>query len=73
MRRLLQVHYTSHTSNKQVRELMLKYTGEHDHPANHSEMQTVNLVWSCDQMEGAALQTPCYREAQMAVEREEDL
>ena len=31
MRRLLQVHYTSHTSNKQVRELMLKYIGEHDH------------------------------------------
>ena len=31
MRGLLQVHYTSHTSNKQVRELMLKYIGEHDH------------------------------------------
>ena len=31
MRRLLQVHYTSHTSNKQIRELMLSYLGEHDH------------------------------------------
>ena len=31
MRRLFQVHYTSHTSNKQVREQMLKYIGEHDH------------------------------------------
>ena len=31
MRRLLQVHYTSHTSNKQIRELMLSYIGEHDH------------------------------------------
>jgi len=31
MRRLLQVHYTSHTSNKQIRELMLSYIGELDH------------------------------------------
>ena len=30
MRRLLQVHYTSHTSNIQIRELMQSYIGEHD-------------------------------------------
>ena len=30
MRRLLQVHYTSHTSNKQIRELMWGYIGEHE-------------------------------------------
>ena len=32
MRRLLQVHYyTSHTSNKQIRELMTSYIGKHGH------------------------------------------
>ena len=31
MRRLLQVHYTSHTSNKQIRELMIGCIGEHEH------------------------------------------
>ena len=31
MRRLLQVHYTSHTSNKQISELMTSYIGEHEH------------------------------------------
>ena len=31
MRRLLQVHYTSHTPNKQIRELMISYIGEHEH------------------------------------------
>ena len=31
MCRLLQFHYTSHTSNKQIRELMTSYIGEHEH------------------------------------------
>ena len=31
MRRLLQVHCTSHTSNKQIRELITSYIGEHEH------------------------------------------
>ena len=31
MRRLLQVHYTAHTSNKQIRELMISCIGEHEH------------------------------------------
>ena len=31
MRQVLQVHHTSHTSNKQVRELMLQCIGEQGH------------------------------------------
>ena len=49
MRRLLQVHCTAHTFNKQIRKLMTSYIGEHEHLLSIVKRKQ---VWACDQVEG---------------------
>ena len=49
MRKLSQVHYSSHTSNK--RELMEKYIGKQEHMLTIVKKEKVVVVWSCDHME----------------------
>ena len=72
MCRLLQDHYTFHTFNKQIRELMTSYIGEHEHLLIIVKRKQLTWFGHVIRWKGTLANT-CCREAQMAVQREEDL
>ena len=52
IRRLLQVHDTSHTSNKQIRELTTSYIGKHEYLLTVVKRRQPTWFGLCDQVEG---------------------